>query len=349
MKINKILFVFSFSLFLFSCVPAELDNIEAFVYTFPGLEEVEPLPAPVLTAPTITVVETDGDIDIPVEADQLVKDVIAAVVDENITQENLVLIESFSQVAPEITSEEIIETVTGNWITGILDGTIVASPEINEIADSFKDDPVFTSYLTQLDLPTVDGVIPGARIFFSGTPERKFFDNELLRILDPLPACQTEAKALYDKNIGLYNTQEGVQLAAAKVFYDNLRTIASNEYTSRIAEKKAIIDPTKNEIRKYITDFNTSVDGLDYPEEVIRGLKIYIIAFVIELNNQISNWEDTFDDSAEVSRDKKLAAITVNDNASVALIKSNFKVARDEQTAAYNEAADTCHNQGAGG
>lgn len=348
MKFYKVLFIYSIPFFLISCVPSELDNIESFEYTFPGLEEIDPLPELVLTAPA-EVIQTNGEIIITKEADELVKDVIAAVIDENITAENLIVIDAFSKLTPEISSDLIIETVTDAWISGILNGTVLPSANLKKIADEFKKNPALTKYFSQLVLPAVDGLFIGGRLYLPLDPEGKFTDNEILRALVLIGPCKETAEKVYLGNVKILEDQSEAQLVAIDIFYDNLKKQALDQYTQKFATKNQIVDSNVAILNKFLLDFNQSVDKLDYPEEVKRGLKIYIAAFAIDLRETIVKWGIAYQEASEIARDKRLGLINSEQGLDQASAKANLKSAIDDLKKAFEEAINTCHNQGAGG
>jgi hypothetical protein len=348
MKLNKILFVFFIPFLFTACVPSELDNIESFVYSFPGLEDIDPLPELTLTKP-IEVKETPGEITVTKESDELVSDVIAAITAKNLTEENLLLIENFSEVAPEISSKEIIEAVTDDWITGILNGSIIPSDNLKKIAAEFKKNPLFLVYFAQLVLPTVDGLVPGGRLFLPSDPGNKLFDNPILRSLATAGPCKETLDKIYLENLEKLETQADAQLVQSKTFYDDLRNQALALYTKKLSDKDKIIGDNVEELNAFLIDFNQAVDKLSYPEEVKRGLKIYILSFAIELRAQIVKWGIAYTASAEVARDKRVDLANKEQISVNAGIKVNLKLALEELTKSYNTEVENCHNQGAGG
>lgn len=192
MKFKKFILPFVFLIVAWSCVPSELDNIESFEYTFPGLEEVEPLPEVTLTTPP-EVVQTTGKIVIPPAAEALTKDIKS--------EENLKVIETFTNVAPEVSSQEIITAVTDEWISGVLSGVITPTENQLKISNEFKENPELSKYLTQLELPTVNGVAPGGRLLLEMKPEIKLFGNELLINLTLVGPCKDAAEKIYLENV----------------------------------------------------------------------------------------------------------------------------------------------------
>ena len=348
MKFNKIFFVFSIPFLLTACVPSELDNIESFVYSFPGLEDIDPLPELTLTKP-IEVKETSGEINITKESDELVSDVIAAITEKNLTEENLLLIETFAEVAPQISSKEIIDAVTDEWITGILNGTIIPSDNLKKIAAEFKKNPLFQAYFAQLILPTVDGLASGGRLLFPINPGIKFFDNPVLRSLAITGPCKDTLDKIYQENVEKLENQADAQLAQSKTFYDDLRNQALAIYNKKLTDKEKIIGDNVAELNAFLIDFNQAVDKLSYPEEVKRGLKIYILSFAIELRAQIVKWGIAYTISAQVARDKRVDLANKEQISVNAGIEVNLKLAIDELTKSYNTEVENCHNQGAGG
>lgn len=343
MKINKLLLLYLIPC-LFSCGPVDLDNIEAFVYTFPGLEEVEPLPEVVLTVPAEVKVTT-GDITVPVKADELVTDVT----DGEIPEENLVVIETFSDISQEISTQEIIESVTEEWIQGVLNGTIIPNNNLTTIADEFKNDPVLSNFLPVLELPKVDGVVPGGRLYFPLDSDGKVDVDEVLRSLALVGPCKETAEKIYLENVGLLEADANSQLAKSKVFYDNLRSGFVALYNQSLAQKDQIISASVNDLKDFLVGFNESVDVLDYSDEVKRGLKIYIISFTIDLSKDIDQWETTFIAAAETARDKRVVAANKDQGTADAAVKESLKVALAALTSSFQEAVNSCHNQGAGG
>lgn len=349
MKSLRILLLFVPFLVL-ACVPVELDNIEAFRYTFPELETVKPLPdpAPVKPAPVPFVA---GEIVVTKDADELVVDVIEAVIDDNITQENLDVIEVFSNVTPEVKTDKLIETVTNNWIQGVLSGTIQPSVDLVKVAEEFKKDPFMKSYLPQLQFPKVNGVTVGGRLLplEEAYEEEIGFESPELRLSTLVTPCKTAADEAYAKNIAELERQAANQRTQIKNFYDPLRAAANTEYANRIVERTGVIASNTQRLSEFIFVFNSAVDDLDYPLNVIRGLKIYVVAFVIDLRGQIVIWSNAFELAAQIERDLKISNINKLQEDEEKKIAANLKAALDEQKSIYNKAVNNCHNQGAGG
>jgi hypothetical protein len=349
MKSLQLLLLFA-SFLVLSCVPVELDNIEAFRYTFPELETVKPLPQ-LTPANPVPVPFVAGEIVVTKDADELVVDVIEAVLDDNITQENLDVIEVFSTVTPEVETDNLIETVTNTWIQGVLSGAIQPSVDLVKVADQFKKDPFMLSYLPQLQFPKVNGVTVGGRLL----PLEESFEEEIgidspeLRLSTLVTPCKAAADELYAKNVAELEGQAASQRTQIRNFYDPLRAAATAAYATRLVERAGVIAANTQRLSEFIFVFNTAVDNLDYPLDVIRGLKIYVVAFVIDLRAQIVIWSNAFELAAQVERDLKLAAINKLQEDEEKKIAANLKAALDEQRSVYNNAVNNCHNQGAGG
>lgn len=334
---------------VFSCVPVELDNIEAFVYTFPELEEVEPLPEPELTAPP-EVTETDGDIVITEETEELVTNVEEAVANDNLTEENLALIDDFAEVGEEVSDEEVIETVTDEWIEGVLDETVTPSQEFEAIADEFESNPEFEDYLSQLDLPAVDGTVPGGRMIFGTIDLEKFTPvRQVEKVQSLVTPCKEAAEAIYLRNLGTLEDQVAAQRAQAKTYYDGLAAQADALYATRLAQRTAILNARLQSLRTYLVNFNRLVDRLRYPARVKRGLKIYAAAYTIRVSRQLFQWADAYARAAVFARDKRKSETAREYAAALARIESAFTQAKNSLTASYNTAVNNCHNQGSGG
>lgn len=349
MKSLRILLLFVPFLVL-ACVPVELDNIEAFRYTFPELETVKPLPDPVPVKPD-PVPYVPGDIIVPKDADELVVDVIEAVIDDNITEENLEVIDVFSTVSPEVKTDKLVETVTSTWIEGVLLGTIQPSPEFINIAEEFAKDPLMRSYLPQLQFPKVNGVSINGRILEEiPTVENQIeFEKTILRLATLVVPCKEAADEQYAKNVAELETQASNNRTLVKNFYDPLRAATLTEYNQRIQEGSSFVNTTRNELIQFFITFNAAVDKLNYPEDVIRGLKVYVISAIWQIIKSNQLWLNSLTIAAQFERDLKIANINKLQEDEEKKIAANLKSALDEQKSIYNKAVDNCHNQGAGG
>ena len=329
-----------------SCVPAELDNIQAFKYTFPDLEIVDSLPEVAFTEP-VAVVETDGDIIITTDADLLVQDVVAAVIDKNITQENLDVIQAFSETAANVSDEEIIDGITEAWILGILDGSIQPSAAFVQIEAEFEAIPEFAKYFAQLELPTIDGFRPGGRLIFDkGEKLKNEFNSRIESLVTP---CKEAAEEIYLINIKKLEDESVVQIQSIRDYYQVFISQYEQDYAARVIFGTGLIAENTAELLDFVIFFNKSIDELDYPNSVKRGLKSYVIAFVLRYRAQQVQWEESFAIAAKFARDKRIAtAIELNDEA-ILNVNSNLKAAILTQTTKYNTATNNCHNQGSGG
>jgi hypothetical protein len=329
-----------------SCVPAELDNIQAFKYTFPDLEIVDSLPEVVLTEP-VAVVETDGDIIITTDAELLVEDVVAAVIDKNITQENLDLIQAFSEIAPNILDSVIINGATEAWIRGTLDGSIQPSADFLRIQADFKANPEFVKYLAQLEFPTVDGFRPGSRLMlYKQEKIKNGFNSRIESLVVP---CKEAAEEIYLRNIKKLEDESVVQIQGIRDYYQVFISQYNQEYEARIIlGAKLIADNTSNLLR-FAVSLNKAIDELDYPRSVKRGLKSYIIAFVLGSKDQLIQFEESFAIAAEFARNRRITASNILRDGAILTAKTNLNSAIQTQTTNYNTATNNCHNQGAGG
>jgi hypothetical protein len=336
-----IAFIFVFN----GCIRAELDNMQAFEYTFPELGVVDPLPEIVLTEP-VEVVETDGKIIVTKESDELVQDVVVAVIDDSITQENLDVIQSFSELAPNVSDEVIIDGVTEAWILGVLDGSILPSPEFLQIESEFEEIEELLKYYSQLEFPTVDGFVPGRRLMFS--KENRGNNVANLRIESLVTPCKKAAEAIYLKNVGLLEDQSDLQIKEIEDHYQVFIDQYEQDYLERLISGQQVIADNTTQLLEFVLLFNKSIDGLDYPNWVKRGLKIYVIAFVLRYNAQIIQLEESFAIAAKFARDKRIATANGLRDEAIQKGEAYLKVAILTQTTKYNTATNNCHNQGAG-
>jgi hypothetical protein len=335
---------------VFSCVPAELDNIEAFVYTFPELEEIDPLPELELTPPLEVVVE-DGSISLTEKTEELVLDVEEAVVDDDLTDTNLELIEDFSELAQEISDDELIETINEEWLTGIIDGTIEPSPELEALADDFISNEEFFGYLTQLDLPKVDGVVPGGRMSWgsSGPNELLLNPRYVERVLSLVTPCKLAAEALFLENVKKLEDQASAQKAEAKNYYDNLKNTRTSFWDQRTTNSLIAIRNTLNLIRSRLISFNRSVDLLRRPSWVKRGLKAYMAAWAIYMTRQYNQYLITAPIAYANAKATEIARIDQAYQDKIIEIESNLAIGINAVTEVYNTAVNNCHDQGSGG
>lgn len=340
MKFKKFILPSVFLIVAWSCVPSELDNIESFEYTFPGLEEVEPLPEVTLTTPP-EVVQTTGKIVIPPAAEALTKDIKS--------EENLKVIETFTNVAPEVSSQEIITAVTDEWISGVLSGVITPTENQLKISNEFKENPELSKYLTQLELPTVNGVAPGGRLLLEMKPEIKLFGNELLINLTLVGPCKDAAEKIYLENVKTLEDASVAQLAQSQAFYNNLRSLAEASYIKWLADGDQIISENLTSLSSFLGDLNSVINQSDASEDVKRGLKSYILAFAIQYAIQLSEWEIVYTQAGELAKNTNLESILIEQTSVDDDINANLADAIKKQTASYNAALNNCHNQGAGG
>lgn len=346
---SKYFKVFVFALLIFSgCVSEELDNIQAFRYKFPDLETVSPLPTVELTIPAEVEVIIGGILTGKF-TDDLVKDVVEAVIDEDIDEVNLQVIDRFSKISPEVSTDELRQVVTNDWIEGVISGAIQPSSDLIKIAQIFKSDPDLVKYLSQLEYPKIDGFSIGGRIGVIDNFFKDFPDRELLRMSSLVTPCRDAAELLYLENVEELERQAVLQIAQAKDFYDDLRNQAELNYNARLDEKDKVIEENLKKLNDFVVFFNSAVDQLKYPEDVIRGLKIFIIAYVVQVREQLVAFGEAYLLAAIFERDKRIALINSEQTLAEFNIREGLKKAIDDQTKLYNDALNNCHNQGAGG
>lgn len=348
MKLNFTIVFFAALSILVSCIPQELDNIQAFRYKFPELEEITPLPAVELSLPPAVEVSLGGIL-IGRPADELVKDVVAAVIDKDITEENLIVIDRFSKISPEISTDELKVRINEEWIVGVLSGTIQPAPDLIRIAQIFKADPDMVKYLSQLEYPQIDGFTVRGRISFPDPVSRSIPLPESFKISTLVTPCKEAAEELYLNNVEELKQQAVQQNSKVLQHYDSLRTQAVSGFNQRIAVKDSIIGGNLDLVNDFVVFFNESVDLLEYPDEVKRGLKIYIVAYVVEVRDQLVEYVASYELFAQLERDRKLELINFEQADAEFTIKENLTNAIEKQKVVYNTALNNCHNQGAGG
>ncbi len=355
MKKTKLLLI-PLLILLAYCVPIELDNIEAFEYTFPGLEAPEPLPDVVLVTPDKAVVTT-GEIKVPQKAEELVTNVVEAIVADNISEENLTLIDSISELAPEVTTEYLIAEVDDAWIEGVLNGTIAPSPEFLQISNEFEDNEEFSALLSQFELPKIDGIVPGGRLQPYSPKSREIVINPVdvkgnLRIAALVGPCKEAADELYTANVDKLNNEANQQETKVKADYNIIRNQVNADNGALLISGAEAIAGSVVDLSIFGIQLNDAIDKLDplvYDDNVRRGLKIYVAAFVLQGKSQINDWLVVFNLAATESLAKNLDAVRIAEDTILGIVKSNLKLALDDQKTKYIAAVDDCHNQGAGG
>ncbi len=335
-------------LFLVSaCLPAELDNIQAFEYSFPELEVVEELPEVVVKTPEEELV-TQGDVRITEKADSLVVDVIDAVIDDNISGENITVIEQFADLAPAISDEYINTEVTNGWIEGIFSGEIEPSQEFLQVQNEFEDNEDFLPYLSQLEFPTVDGVIPGGRVNpFKG--QSKPFSSPQSRLSSLVTPCKEAAEALYLKNLLNLEGQYQAQIDLVEAFYLNFPADYEFKSILRRASFSEVLRSKTDEIKAFAFTFGSAIEALDYPDNIKRGLRIYLVVFVLSSQSQLLEWDLTYQLAEDQALEKSLESIRSEKESALIAAKAIFDQAVSAQEESYNNAVNNCHNQGSGG
>lgn len=341
-------FVYIILLFLVSsCLPAELDNIQAFEYSFPELEEVGELPEVVVVTPAEEL-PTEGDLIISEKAEELVVDVVEAVIDDNISDENITIIERFAEVAPEVSDEYINAEVSNEWIEGIFSGDLEPSPEFLRIKEEFEENEDFLAYLSQLEFPTVDGVIPGGRINF--TKEKgKSFSPLQSRVSSLVTPCKEAAEVLYLKNLKTLDDQYQAQIALVEAFYLNFPADYELNSILRRARFSEVLQSKTDEIKAFAFTFGSAIEALDYPDNIKRGLRIYLVVFVLSSQTQLLEWDLNYQLAEDKALEKSLESVANEKQAALVTAKNNYDLAVSLQEQVYNGAVDNCHNQGAGG
>jgi hypothetical protein len=354
---KKIKFLFIPILLLTAhCVPTELDNIEAFEYTFPELAAPEPLPDVVLVTPDKVVVTT-GEIKVPQKAEELVTNVVEAIVADNISEENLTLIDSISELAPEVTNEYLFAEVDEAWIEGVLNGTIAPSSEFLQISNEFEDNEEFSALLSQFELPKIDGIVPGGRLQPYSPKSREIGSNPVdvkgnLRIAALVVPCKLAADSLYTANVTQLNNNATQQETKVKSDYNLIRNQVNADNGALLISGAEAIAGSVVDLSTFAIQLNDAVDKLDplvYDDNVKRGLKIYVAAFVLQGKSQINDWLVVFNLAATESLAKNLNAVSIAEETILGIVKSNLKLALDDQATKYIAAVNNCHNQGAGG
>ncbi|MDG1277491.1 MAG: hypothetical protein P8O16_09440 [Algoriphagus sp.] len=330
-----------------SCLPAELDNIQAFEYSFPELEEVEELPEVVVVTPTEEL-PTEGDLIVTEKGEKLVVDVVEAVIDDNISEENITIIESFAEVAPEVADDYINTEVTNEWIEGIFNGDVAPSQEFLQIQEEFEDNEEFVAYLAQLEFPTVDGVIPGGRVNPSKVQYKPISSpqNRLSSLVTP---CKEAAEALYLENLQNLEDQYQAQIDLVEAFYLNFPADYELNSILRRASFSEVLRSKTDEIKAFAFTFGSAIEALDYSDNIKRGLRIYLAVFVLSSRSQLLEWDLNYQLAEDKALEKSLESVQNEKQAALITAKNNYDLAVSLQEQIYNGAVDNCHNQGAGG
>ena len=350
---RKILFISLLAALITACLPAELDNLQSFEYRFDELEVVEPLPEVEFPEPP-EVPQEPGGVEITENTDLLVRDVVQAVIDEDIDEINITIIEQFAQVAEdEVPTEVLVAEVTNDWIAGIFDGSITPSPELQLINDEFESIEEFLPYFSQLKFPNVDGIEIRGRLVQDGIPmeiPKISLPQNTAEITSLVTPCKEAAEELYLANIQELTEQAAVQRAEAEVFYADLIGFFETEYVNDLnAQGDLLYEQYATDFEEFAIVFNNAIDDLNYPETIIRGLKVYLAAYVIQSYDNLNEWFDSYLLSIDVARDGNIDRLETELNLVLDEIDQNLATGIAEQTALYNEAVNNCHDQGFGG
>ncbi|WP_289029903.1 hypothetical protein [uncultured Algoriphagus sp.] len=350
---RKYLFVLFLGAVMVACLPAELDNLQSFEYRFDELEEVDPLPEVEFPEPP-EVPQEPGGVEVTESTDQLVRDVVQAVIDEDIDQINLTIIEQFAQVAEnEVPTEVLVAEVTNDWIAGIFDGSVTPSPELQFINDEFENIEDFLPYFSQLKFPNVDGIEIRGRLIIDGIPldpPKINLPSSNLEITSLVTPCKEAAEELYLANIQELTDQAAVQRAEAEAFYADLITFFETEYVNELnAQGDLLYEQYATDFEEFAIVFNNAIDDLSYPETIIRGLKVYLAAYVIQSYENLNEWFSSYLLSIDVAKEGNIDRLKTELNLVLDEIDQNLAAGIAEQTTLYNEAVNNCHDQGFGG
>lgn len=345
------IFLFIF-IALTGCLPSELDNLQSFEYRFDELEVVEPLVDIEFSEPP-EVPREPGGVEVSGETDLLVRDVVQAVVDEDIDDTNITIIEQFAEVAPEVPTQLLIDEVTNDWIVGVFNGTVTPSEELILLNDEFEKIEEFLPYFSQLRFPNIDGIeFRGRR----QNLERNFnlLDlvvlNKSQDVMSLVTPCKEAAEVLYVANLEELNRQAESQIADARTFYASLITFYETEYVDNLnAQGDELYDEYLRDFEEFAIVFNTAIENLNYPEIIVRGLKAYLASYVIQSINDLNEWFSIYLTSIDAAKEGNISRLENELNSVLEVIDRNLNEAIARQTTLFNNAVNNCHDQGFGG
>lgn len=336
-----------------SCLPTELDNLDSFEYSFGEFEIVPEVPE--VELPEVEEVPTESGTVKPSEkAENLVTNVEEAIVNNNLTPENLELIDKFAAAGGgDISDEEIISEVTDEWIEGVFNGDVEPSNDLKNITDEILTNDEFTGLFSEIEFPKVDGVEVRGRMLIDGIipdvllPREVQAINQTSSLVTP---CKEAAESVFNRNVAEINRLTDLQKASVRANYEPEIAFYRGPWLDGVIEQGQI---TYNEILSGLLTFafrlNSSIDRLNYPTPVKRGLKAYLAAFVIQAINELNQWQISYNQAAELASEQN-----VNRVLNLILTKENELEANRlsliaAQQALLTSALNNCHDQGAGG
>lgn len=347
-------YLFPFLSVLFvSCLSTELDNLNSFEYSFGDFEIVPEVPE--VELPDVEEVPTEsGTVKASEEAEDLLTDVEDAIVNDNLSPENLVLIEKFASAGGEdVTDEEIISEVTDEWIEGVFNGDVEPSNDLKNVTDEILANDEFAGLFSDVEFPKVDGVEVRGRMLIDGItpdillPKEVQAINQTSSLVTP---CKEAAESVFNRNVAEINRQTDLQKAAVRANYEPEIAFYRGPWLDGvIGQGQVIYEEIFIELLTFAFRVNSSIDRLNYPAPVIRGLKAYLAAFVLRAINDLIQWQISYNQAAELASEQN-----VNRVLNIILVKENELEANRlsliaAQQASLTSALNNCHDQGAGG
>ncbi|WP_289030898.1 hypothetical protein [uncultured Algoriphagus sp.] len=320
-------------------------------YTFERLEKFDPFPVTPIKDPK-RVKLVPGNIAINEEIRRFSAELNQAVSEKSEDLNKINIINDIFIFTKEKLFEILLnDQPTQGWIKEIFSGNYQPSEEFLFVAKTFEYNLLFDKYFPKINYPEIDGNKIKGRISNQTKiiPHHLSYKDNQLESKALTAPCIESAKILYDSNIKELRRIAEDQIEKAYIFYNELIVY----YNTQFIEELTIAGTDQlslhtSELERHSLEINNLIGKLNYSTDILQGLKLYLISFVVLSKQILVEWERSYLISAELAKEINIQNARDEYRLYVLEVSINFNAAIQKQDKIFEEVINNCYDQGFG-
>lgn len=349
-KSNYLILGLFLLLVLTKCTPSELEELNPYQYYFGKFDEV-----PIVTVPTREVLSIPefgaggfkpGATQVP-----FFEDIFSGPSKGEITDTNIILLNALYQKQDSGT--------TINLSDEELENLLIPGAEIDtkliEILSNVMDDPKLRELLSELTLPTLDGVPfynPDARVLKTRTSTLKEARVNSTSPETLVTPCKQAAEESFLIRLELLNMEMETTLNSNQISQEN----ELKKLDSLSASLQTLFDDslsnTRDNLLLTVLELNRTAAQL-YEQNIINenefiGLKTFITVWVVKASLDLNELKKQQDAAIIYFKQESIDQLENIQIQFLNQLNQNYQVSLTSLNKIYEEVLENCHNQGGG-
>lgn len=349
-KSNNLIIGFFILGVLTQCSPSQLEELEPYQYYFDKFDEV-----PVVTVPdreeiTYPILGIGGYNPGPAQF-TFFEDVFSGSTRGEVSEANLVLLNGLYQKH----EGEATVNLSDEELEQLLSQNTTIDPQLLETLSKVMDDPKLNPLLSELTMPTIDGIPfydPDARIL---KPERSSAKGARQNSTSPetlVTPCKQAAEESYLVRLGLLNEEMEASIISNSAVQEKELQKLDSIHAAKVSEINDSIIQTREHIRLTALQLNQAASLL-YEQKIIDetefiGLKTFITIWIIQARLDLTELEKQQVAALKYTKEVGMERLETAQNLFLYQLDQNYQASLTSLNKIYEEVLENCHNQGGG-